>query len=322
MNDPLIIFWSFRARDAFKLGLNLIQETDDPIELPNNHQIYMYTLQTNKTLYMTVCRAPNGTAGFKAKAEELYAHFRGPIFIFHRDLVVTAADRQFHNVFINYPLQVVLSILDVFVNDQDMSRMVAALGLPLRRQLFPDPFFAPPLPPPPQAAAEVAHNDDEELQRALRASEEEHARALAAQAPPQITREMDAVLKLPELAKPGDPLCAVCSEYKATICIVKCGHQALCDECVPQLVKRECVICRVEFGPIVRPFWSHVKAPNSPPERAASLGDGEEAPPRPAHGPDGAAEVEEAPNPPPPDSPPVRAASLGNKRRKLSIKKL
>ncbi|MBX9636001.1 MAG: hypothetical protein K2Q45_00430 [Nitrosomonas sp.] len=239
MNEPLLIFWAFTVRDTFQHGLDLHKTNTEAIEL-ENHLLdkYLYTAD-NKLLYATVCRAPGGAMGFLAKAERLFSHFHGPVFIFHRELPMYGGGLVYPpNVFVNYPLHTLLETICVRVSDQNKSRMAAAMGSP------------------PRFVMRVRQDEDAELQRALLASEEEHARALLLKRPPELKENIHAVLKEAEPACPGFAQCSVCFEKKATICIVDCGHQALCDDCVPKLNHHRCVICKTDIQRIVRPIYS------------------------------------------------------------------
>lgn len=279
--EPLLIFYSFSSRDTFVRGLGLTKQEGDPVEINHNnesHLLELYTFRsvhaTTCSLYMNVCRAPGGQVGFMNKAVTLYTLFNGPVFIFHRELQAFAEAPP--NVFVNFPIQAVLDVLRVGgVSDLEKSRMAACIGSPAppreagerrwpgaRTRLFRE--------------EEVGHltglnmevddqqfgqlvpvlTDGDEMAAAIRLSEEEYARSLAAQKPPIPKRDWSSVLKQPEKAEPGQPQCNVCFENRASICIVSCGHQSICDACIQQLVKHTCIVCRAEFDQIVRPLVS------------------------------------------------------------------
>lgn len=257
MNEPLLVFWAFTVRDTFERGLDLRKTNHEAIEL-DDHQLdrYSYGDQQQKTLYSTVCRAPGGTQGFLYKAQQLFSRFRGPIFVYHREIPMygppaPASGGGASNVFINYPLHVLLDTLNIRVSDENKSRIVAAMGTP----------------PSPMRRIRLFHDEDADLQLAIRASEEEHARELQKQQPPEQAQDWSSVLKLAEPASNGCAQCTVCFENKATICIVECGHQALCDECVPKLMHHRCVVCKADFKRIVRPIWPLTKEECAEPVR-------------------------------------------------------
>jgi len=281
-DDPLLIFYSFAARDTFERGLGLQKSLSDPIEIQAtpefHHLLDMYTFRTIHgtacSLYVNVCRAPGGQAGFLEKARSLYNLFNGPVFIFHRELRAFAEAPP--HVFINFPIQPVLDVLRIGgVSDLEKARMASCVGPApaagggggahprhLRTRLF--------SPHPPQTLTGINMRLEEEeviagLAEAIRQSEEEYARAQAAQKPPLPKRDWQSVLKQPEKAETGQPQCNVCFENRASICIVACGHQSMCDACVQQLVKHQCIICRAEFDQIVRPIVTLVAPPPPPP---------------------------------------------------------
>ena len=254
MNEPLLVFWAFTVRDTFERGLDLRKTNHEAIEL-DDHQLDRYSFGEQKTLYSTVCRAPGGARGFMHKAQQLFSRFHGPIFVYHREIPMYGPPASAsgggggggggagENIFINYPLHVLLDTLNIRISDENKSRIVAAMGTP----------------PSPMRRIRLFHDEDSDLQRAIRASEEEHARELQKQQPPEQAQDWSSVLKVAEPAINGFAQCTVCFENKATICIVECGHQALCDECVPKLMQHRCVICKADFKRIVRPIWPLTK---------------------------------------------------------------
>ena len=277
----------------------------DPMEINHmdeSHLLHLYTFRsihnTSSSLYMNVCRAPGGQVGFMNKAATLFTLFKGPVFIFHRELQAFAEAPS--NVFVNFPIQAVLDVLRIGgVSDLEKSRMAACIGSPVhgprremprwsaaRTRLFReddfegltgmdmelnDAGFAPRTVVIAEEDVEVENTgardlgqlipvltDHDELAAAIRLSEEEYARSIAAQKPLQAKRDWQSILKPVEKALPGQPQCNVCFENRASICIVACGHQCICDDCIKQLVKHTCIVCRAEFDQIVRPLASLV----------------------------------------------------------------
>lgn len=88
--------------------------------------------------------------------------------------------------------------------------------------------------------------------------------AAPAPAPPRrepIPTDWERVLKQAVVARPHDPCCIVCTDNRATICFVECGHQIMCDDCVRTMcqtagVRRECPSCRAPMGHLIRPMMA------------------------------------------------------------------
>lgn len=88
------------------------------------------------------------------------------------------------------------------------------------------------------------------------------------QVAPAVVVEYDLPPDVSFILKPAEPLsstataCSICMEHRASICFVPCGHQCICDDCVPALwdaaERRDenwkCPICRTELEGIVRPI--------------------------------------------------------------------
>ena len=74
--------------------------------------------------------------------------------------------------------------------------------------------------------------------------------------------DISSVLKPAEPSLSKATTCSICMEYRASICFVPCGHQCICDNCVPPLwdaaERRDenwkCPVCRAEAEEIVRPI--------------------------------------------------------------------
>jgi hypothetical protein len=222
-----------------------------------DHSIEKYSYQpidrVSRDVFITVCRCPGGVVGFQDKASELFNHFQGPIFIMHKEMRSNMTSSG--HVFVNYSLDVIFDVLNVRVNDANKHRLATAVAPNARAPaVMPRRLF-------------VDQDNVDEMRLAIRASEEEHARFLAKQKPP--IQNWSQLVKPVEPVQHGMPACAVCFDNKATMCIIKCGHQSLCDECIQQLVHLNCVVCRIEFdlNGVVRPLWPMVCASTPGPVR-------------------------------------------------------
>ena len=74
------------------------------------------------------------------------------------------------------------------------------------------------------------------------------------------------VLRKSEAKVSHQPVCVVCLDSRASICLVECGHQVMCDECVEIMWTRAdvnhcCPVCKQECTIITRPIWSEVEPP-------------------------------------------------------------
>ena len=84
----------------------------------------------------------------------------------------------------------------------------------------------------------------------------EDKRAAAAAVPHELVKTLRPV----EAVDGNGVACVVCHEYRASICLVPCGHQILCDECTLkwwyqcQSAGWPCPICRTGIERVVRPF--------------------------------------------------------------------
>jgi hypothetical protein len=95
--------------------------------------------------------------------------------------------------------------------------------------------------------------DEDELQLVIQASLETE------QPEPErksLKRTWADVLKAAEPVKAGQPACIACSSNRASICILPCGHQSLCDTCVQSWLEvgGQCPTCRGECDGLIRPF--------------------------------------------------------------------
>jgi len=106
-------------------------------------------------------------------------------------------------------------------------------------------------------------DDDRFLRMAIRMSQEEEARRREAleNAKQKLQDGWEEVLKKSTPKKKGRPVCIVCLVSEATICLVECGHQVMCDECVREIwtrssLKKACPVCQTECTMITRPIWS------------------------------------------------------------------
>ena len=116
--------------------------------------------------------------------------------------------------------------------------------------------------------------DDRFLRMAIRQSEEEESRRLKAleNAKQKLQTGWENVLKKSEPTKRGRPGCVVCLESEATICLVECGHQVMCDGCVREIWTRSslakaCPVCKAACTMITRPIWSAIIEEEEPPKK-------------------------------------------------------
>lgn len=77
--------------------------------------------------------------------------------------------------------------------------------------------------------------------------------------PRRLNPAWEQVLKEPEVAQQGDPVCVICHTNRASILFVNCSHQCMCDLCVRQMfelhgVTRACPMCREPCDVLNRPF--------------------------------------------------------------------
>lgn len=80
-----------------------------------------------------------------------------------------------------------------------------------------------------------------------------------ARRPRRLNPAWEQVLKEPEVAQQGDPVCVICHTNRASILFVNCSHQCMCDLCVRQMfelhgVTRACPMCREPCDVLNRPF--------------------------------------------------------------------
>lgn len=72
------------------------------------------------------------------------------------------------------------------------------------------------------------------------------------------TESISAVLRQPEQLAASGGGCSVCYSNRASICLLPCQHQCMCDECARQLCAQSerpaCPICRQPASGAVRPF--------------------------------------------------------------------
>lgn len=118
--------------------------------------------------------------------------------------------------------------------------------------------------------AEGVDDDDEsaQLERARQLSLEvaEREQQAAAQVRVRLREGWDQVLReKSETLAVGDPVCVVCLSNRAAICLVECGHQVMCDECVRVMFSRvdvahKCPVCSAECHIIARPILSKTAA--------------------------------------------------------------
>lgn len=117
----------------------------------------------------------------------------------------------------------------------------------------------------PPTPADDAHDDAD----AADAEEErQYQAALAAslaepqpeEAPRPIKRTWEDVLRAEgEPLQESDPACVACLQCRASVCIMPCGHQVLCDGCTRAWLgagSGKCPVCKADYEGVVRPFLS------------------------------------------------------------------
>jgi len=112
-------------------------------------------------------------------------------------------------------------------------------------------------------------NDEERiLNLVLEHSQREEERQREALSKARITLQAgwNDVLKESEPVQEGQPVCVVCLSSRASICLVDCGHQVMCDECVKIMwtradVNHACPVCKKECTIIARPILSELEPP-------------------------------------------------------------
>ncbi len=272
---PLLIFKSFTARDDFcrKLGF-AVRET------PARHveecyvEEYVFLERPNRGLNVSVPRARDGTQGFCALVAKLCARFSGHIFVFHGDL-----PRQVWrgNARVNPSVTEYATVLDLQLNDAQRSFLLN-FESPQHRQRSPPRqlvYNNPAFDLDDIFRADPNNNtvDADDLEVAIRNSlqdEEARQRESSKRVRP-LDDEWQAVLKTSEPIVPGQPVCMVCMESRASICFIPCGHLVTCDDCVRVMKTKTdlcatCIVCRSELTSILRPVLSAL-APESAPEK-------------------------------------------------------
>lgn len=112
-------------------------------------------------------------------------------------------------------------------------------------------------------------DDDDDEEEFLLAQEESlrqfQVEQQIAQTRPHIRRKIEtaweSVLKESEPLVDGStlPACIVCTANRASICLLPCSHQNMCDSCIREIwsrpdLKKECPICKEGVELIIRPF--------------------------------------------------------------------
>jgi len=82
--------------------------------------------------------------------------------------------------------------------------------------------------------------------------------------PPPSSPDWSNVLKPAQPSTPGRPECIVCMEFCATICLISCGHQSICDNCARRMFtdgggRISCPECRIVSSTIIRPHVHYTK---------------------------------------------------------------
>lgn len=264
----LLCFQSFEMRDEM-MRLFQFSGTQECDVINDNH-VYRWiphVTAIRDQFYGTVIRVPDGKAGFLAQVQLLHHRFSSVI-VHHRD--VQHLDVNFISPFImDNPRAHVLETLCRLQLGQEESRAFEHMFYPEQRR--PSVFGAWRLAAPRNLEDIFNHMEDEEddveLNRAIRASQqlEVDRQAALSQIRLSLAEGWESVLK--EKSEPkqvGQPLCIVCLESRASICLVECGHQVMCDECVRIIwsradVAHSCPVCQARCSIITRPITSEVE---------------------------------------------------------------
>lgn len=253
MDSPLVVCDSYTKRDRLAKFLYLEELDDIPVEMDQNH-VTEYG-GGGISLYMTVPRTPDFEVGFMNMASRLFRRFRGHIVFFTDDPKVSNIFQRYvgerRNIVLNPPVDYLPSVLGIRLTDHQRAGL---LEMP----------HTDPLP-----VLTLEEEDDSELQRALRQSEEEERMRREAEEEKKdvpLKREWEKVLKKGELpsAAPGEPMCIVCIDKRASILYTRCDHQVICDECFriyftrPNL-RHECQVCRAPIDQINRPMYGRIQ---------------------------------------------------------------
>jgi hypothetical protein len=267
----LLCFQSFEMRDEM-MRLYQFSGTRE-CDIINDNHIYRWiphVTAIQDEFFGTVIRVPDGKAGFLGQVQLLHRRFSS-VLVYHRD--VQHLDVNAISPFImDNPRANVLEALCRLQLGREESRAFERMFYPEQRR--PSVFGAWRLAAPVNLEAIFNHMEDDEdndveLNRAIRASRqlEVDRQAALSQIKLSLAEGWESVLKdKSEPKQVGQPLCIVCLESRASICLVECGHQVMCDECVRIIwsradVAHSCPVCQAPCSIITRPITSEVEQP-------------------------------------------------------------
>ncbi len=279
----LVLFESFSRRDAFRhaAGLHITDrdQFDDAYKIDSVRvEPFRNRGGDDVVVYMAVPRAHGGISGFVTCSCRLIAAFRQrydvdvathQVYVYHSNAAMASllfGDRVTGvNVDVAHAAyKMGLDPMERPNDDATRAMTRRALGSPLRivfrtaRAIFEQQQ---------RNGIGMVDDDDTELQAALLESEraDQERRAAAAKVRIPFKREWSAIVhEQGDDVVPGQPVCLVCPDKRASICFVDCGHQVLCDACVRTIwertdLKHECPTCRSACTQVARPIVSSLK---------------------------------------------------------------
>lgn len=265
-NSPLFCFEAYNVRDCVLRNLKYAESPEEPRFLHDQLRIDKWIPEdTGISLYVTTIRRDSIRA-YINDLETLKDTFP-VIFVYHESLTPLHLSSLGSKFTLNAPIQDIERVCNVILTDRqraEHARIIShqearppSMGLMFiqrLREMDLDVIFQP-----------EEDDDDAHLNLALRLSEEEAARQQEARSRVRTALQegWEDVLKKSEPKKKGYPVCICCKSAMATICMVECGHLALCDDCVRVIwtrstLARACVVCRKECTMITRVVWTEL----------------------------------------------------------------
>lgn len=298
MLEPLLCFNGFYTEEHV-LRILHASSPSSTMTVSNSH--VRKCLIGSKTVYESAIRQPGGLSGFMGEIKLLAMTFRGPILVFDTNatLVMDNVFIVNHVGIIQSVLDIVVqsdqaeSLRKLLLESYKPSRLPTPRTRGEDEMAYADRFveamrngrhIEPPdarlfshrsiilnnptvVMSPTGMMTVIQGNDDDAINEEdadfLRA-QQESLQFVESPQPRRIRKiapSMASVLRDAELAQQGDAVCITCTVNRASILLVDCGHQCMCDVCMKQMmelpgVKRNCPCCRLEFTAISRPILS------------------------------------------------------------------
>ena len=267
--SSLLCFESFFVRDRFFQLLRWRQKEGASMLVENNH---IDTYEDNAQVCRScVIRVAGGKAAFLREVQLLATHF-AQVVVFHgliRELDTNAIGPL---VSANPSVGDIERAFSIVLSNEQRERYTQLIVPPLPRPAIFQTTFQQRLIAHIQEGQEVtleaifnAPSEDDLLEQALQASRdhEEARQQSLARTRVRLQEGWETVLRDAEPLVEGQPLCIVCLCNRASICLVECGHQVMCDACVRVMwtradVKHNCPVCQAECAIITRPITSQV----------------------------------------------------------------